>query len=68
VALNLTRHTIVPRNPISQNTLGMAVSGFLVEVEKADLEALKAKYPEAFARECHVTAGPCIAGVMEGGA
>jgi hypothetical protein len=28
---------------------------------------LRAKYPEAFARECHVSAGPCVAGVMEGG-
>ena len=45
----------------------MAVSGFLAEVEKADLEALKAKYPEAFARECHITAGPCLAGFTEGG-
>ena len=58
-------NTIVPRNCTSKNTVGMAVSGFLVEVEKADLEALRRKYPEAFARECHVTAGPCIAGIME---
>ena len=58
-------NTIVPRNSTSKNTVGMAVSGFLVEVEKTDLESLRAKYPEAFARECHVAAGPCIAGVME---
>ena len=61
-------NTIVPRNTTSKNTVGMAVSGFLVEVEKTDLEVLRAKYPEAFARECHVAAGPCIAGVMEAGA
>jgi trimethylamine-N-oxide reductase (cytochrome c) len=60
-------NTIVPRNPISQNTVGMATSGFLAEVEKTDLEALRARYPEAFARECHVTAGPCIAGITQGG-
>jgi anaerobic selenocysteine-containing dehydrogenase len=60
-------NTIVPRNCASKNTVGMAVSGFLAQVERADLEALRAKYPEAFARECHITAGPCIAGVMEGG-
>jgi len=60
-------NTIVPRNCTSKNTVGLAVSGFLVEVEKTDLEGLRQKYPEAFARECHVTAGPCIAGVMEGG-
>jgi hypothetical protein len=58
-------NTITPRNPTSKNTVGMAVSGFLVQVEKADLEGLRAKYPEAFARECHVAAGPCIAGIVE---
>ena len=61
-------NTITPRNCTSKNTVGMAVSGFLAEVEKVDLEALRAKYPEAFSRECHITAGPCIAGVMERGA
>jgi trimethylamine-N-oxide reductase (cytochrome c) len=61
-------NTIVPRNCTSKNTVGMAVSGFLVEVEKADLAALRSKYPEAFSRECHITAGPCIAGFTEGGA
>ena len=61
-------NTIVPRNTTSKNACGHAVSGFLAQVEKTDLEALRAKYPEPFARECHVTAGPCIAGVMEGGA
>ena len=61
-------NTIVPRNCTSKNTVGMAVSGFLVEVEKADLAGLRAKHPEAFARECHVTAGPCIAGFSAEGA
>jgi hypothetical protein len=55
----------VPRNCTSKNTVGMAVSGFLVEVEKADLEGLRRKYPEPFERECHITAGPCIAGILE---
>ena len=58
-------NTITPRNCISQNTAGMAASGFLVEVQKADLEALRTAHPEPFARECHITAGPCIAGVMD---
>ena len=58
-------NTIVPSNTTSQNTVGMAVSGFLVEVVKADMRALQDEYPAAFARECHVAAGPCIAGVME---
>ena len=60
-------NTIVPRNVTSKNACGHAVSGFLAEVEKTDLEALRARYPEAFARECHVTAGPCLAGFSEGG-
>jgi trimethylamine-N-oxide reductase (cytochrome c) len=57
-------NTIVPRNITSKNACGHAVSGFLAQVEKTDLEALRAKYPEAFARQCHVTAGPCIAGIL----
>ena len=61
-------NTIVPGNITSKYACGMVVSGFLAEVEKADLEALRAKYPKPFARECHITAGPCIAGVMERGA
>ncbi len=60
-------NTIVPRNTTSKNAVGMVVSGFLAEVEKIDLEAMKAKYPQVFARECHPAAGPCLAGVlMEG--
>jgi trimethylamine-N-oxide reductase (cytochrome c) len=58
-------NTIVPRNITSKNACGHAVSGFLAEVEKADLEALRVRYPEAFAREYHVDAGPCIAGITE---
>ena len=58
-------NTIVPGNVTSKHACGMVVSGFLAEVEKADLDGLRAKYPDAFARECHITAGPCIAGVME---
>jgi trimethylamine-N-oxide reductase (cytochrome c) len=61
-------NTITPGNVTSKNTVGMAVSGFLAEVKKTDLEDLRSRYPEAFARECHLTAGPCLAGVVEGGA
>jgi molybdopterin guanine dinucleotide-containing S/N-oxide reductase-like protein len=60
-------NTIVPRNTTSKNACGHAVSGFLAEVQKADMEALRAKYPDAFARECHIAAGPCLAGFTEGG-
>lgn len=60
-------NTITPTNTTSKNVCGMVVSGFLAEVEKADLEDLRAKYPEAFARKYHASAGPCIDGVMERG-
>ncbi len=53
-------NTITPRNTTSRNTVGMAVSGFLAQVEKADIESLRAKYPEAFERKYHPTAGPSM--------
>ena len=34
-------NTITPHNITSKNAAGMVCSGFLVEVEKADLEALR---------------------------
>jgi anaerobic selenocysteine-containing dehydrogenase len=60
-------NTIVPRNTTSKNAVGHAVSGFLVEVEKTDLEALKAKYPEAFERPFHPCAGPGLEACILGG-
>jgi len=61
-------NTIVPRNTTSKNACGHAVSGFLAEVEKTDLDALKAKYPEAFARPFHPCAGPGLEACIMGGA
>jgi len=43
-------NTITPRNTTSQNATGMVSGGFLVDFERADLEALQRRYPEAFAR------------------
>ncbi len=60
-------NSIVPRNTTSKNAVGHAVSGFLVEVEKADLVALREQYPEAFARSFDRAAGPHLASVMVGG-
>jgi len=61
-------NTIVPRNTTSKNAVGHAVSGFLVEVEKTDLDALKAKYPQAFSRPFHPAAGPGLeASILVGG-
>ena len=60
-------NTIVPRNTTSKNAVGHAVSGFLAQVEKTDMEALKRNYPEAFERPFHSCAGPDIAGWIVGG-
>lgn len=60
-------NTIVPRNVTSQNAVGHAVSGFLVEVEKTNLAELMEKYPEAFARKFDPAAGPELAAYMVGG-
>ncbi len=43
-------NTITPHNTTSRNCAGMVTNGFLVEAEKANLDELRAKYPEAFNR------------------
>lgn len=43
-------NTITLHNIISKNAPGMVVSGFLVEVERANLDELMKRYPEAFNR------------------
>jgi len=50
-------NTITPHNTTSKNATGMVCSGFLVEVERANLEELREKYPEAFSRPYHKDAG-----------
>jgi anaerobic selenocysteine-containing dehydrogenase len=60
-------NTIVPRNTTSKNAVGHAVSGFLVDIEKTDVEALKRKYPEAFERPFHPCAGPGLEACIMGG-
>jgi trimethylamine-N-oxide reductase (cytochrome c) len=41
-------NTITPEKRMSRNAAGMVVSGFLVEVKRADLDKLMREYPEAF--------------------
>ena len=60
-------NTIVPRNTTSKNAVGHAVSGFLVEVERTNIEYLRCKYPEAFKRPFHPTAGPRLEAFIEKG-
>jgi molybdopterin guanine dinucleotide-containing S/N-oxide reductase-like protein len=50
-------NSITPHHTTSKNATGMAVSSFLVEVERVNLDKLRAKYPEAFKRPYHTTAG-----------
>jgi anaerobic selenocysteine-containing dehydrogenase len=50
-------NTITPHNMTSKNATGMVVSGFLVEIQKADVGLLTNKYPEAFARKYDSGAG-----------
>jgi molybdopterin guanine dinucleotide-containing S/N-oxide reductase-like protein len=59
--------TITPHNRISKNACGMVVSGFLVEVEKTNLDELREKYPEAFNRPYNPAAGLRLERVMDGG-
>ncbi len=46
-----SNNLISPTATTSRHCSGMATSGFLVQVEKADLAALRAEYPEAFKRD-----------------
>jgi len=60
-------NTIVPYNVTSKNAVGHAVSGFLADVEKTDLEALRRKYPNAFSKPFNPNAGPGLDALMAGG-
>lgn len=60
-------NTISPGKPNSKNTLGMATSGFLVEVERTDLDGLMKKYPKEFNRPYHSAAGLHMDRVLAGG-
>jgi anaerobic selenocysteine-containing dehydrogenase len=50
-------NTITPHNTTSKNATGMACSGFLVEVARADLEEMRKEYPQAFGRPYDPAAG-----------
>jgi len=60
-------NTICPRKTTSKNTIAMASSGYLVEVERVNLDELMKKYPEAFHRPYHPAAGLCMERVLAGG-
>jgi trimethylamine-N-oxide reductase (cytochrome c) len=50
-------NTITPHNITSKNVAGMAVSSFLCEVERANIEEIRKKYPEAFNRPYNSATG-----------
>jgi molybdopterin guanine dinucleotide-containing S/N-oxide reductase-like protein len=58
-------NAITPRNTTSRNACGMVVSGFLVEIERADMDQMRRNYPEAFRRPFHVAAGPSLESYLE---
>jgi trimethylamine-N-oxide reductase (cytochrome c) len=60
-------NTITPHNTTSKKATGMAVSAFLVQVERANLDELRKKYPEALARPYHPSAGQSLERFLIGG-
>ena len=52
-------NTLTQRGTISKNATGMVAEGFLVEVERDDIDELRQKYPEAFKRPYNPGAGLC---------
>ncbi len=55
-------------NTVSKHCAGEVTSGFLINIEKCDLDALKAEYPEAFNREYDPGTGVCLSSWIVGGA
>ncbi|UWG97956.1 molybdopterin-dependent oxidoreductase [Dehalobacter sp. DCM] len=58
---------ICPTEVTSGNCVGEVTSGFLVGVEKVDLDALKAQYPDAFSRDYDPAYGLVFDSWIEGG-
>lgn len=58
-------NTLTPRHTISKNATGMVCAGFLVEVERANLDELMKKYPEAFQRPYDHGSGLCRERVLQ---
>ena len=58
---------ICPEKILSRNCGGQVGSGFLVEVVKVDINDLKARYPEAFARQYDPGSGLRFSGWVVGG-
>jgi len=60
-----TNNLIAPENGISPHALGLAVSSYLVEVEKLpgnEMDQWRKDHPEAFARDYDPAYGPLFSG------
>lgn len=53
-------NTICPHNVTSKHATGQVASGYLVEVEKVDIEEMRRKYPAVFERPYDQAAGLCL--------
>jgi trimethylamine-N-oxide reductase (cytochrome c) len=53
-------NTITPRNTTSKNATGMVSGGFLLDIERVNIEELRKQYPEAFNRVYHKSSGLTI--------
>jgi len=60
-------NSIAPHKTTSRHAVGMAVSGFLVEVERVNIDEMMRKYPEAFKRPFHSAAGSIVDSFLYGG-
>ena len=50
-------NTITPRMTSSKNATGMVSGGFLVDVERVNLDEMREKYPDVFKTQPHSTTG-----------
>jgi anaerobic selenocysteine-containing dehydrogenase len=57
-------NTITPRKTVSKNATGMVSGGFLLDVERVDIDELRQQYPEAFNRPYSRSSGLTIERMM----
>ena len=59
-------NTICPHKVTSRNADGEVTSGFLVEVERVNIDLLRRQFPEAFEREYNSTSDLLLSAWIEG--
>jgi len=59
-------NTLTPRPTISKNATGMVCAGYLVNVERINLDELRKKYPEAFNKPYDQASGQKLERVLAG--